>query len=83
MEGRDEMDWLEVLEERVREAAARIQSLREENVRLAGRVEELEGQLESAASSDETAAWEAERQEIKVRVERLAESLSGLLEEDA
>ena len=77
------MDWLEILEERVREAADRIQTLREDNARLAGRVQELEETLENAAATEETSSWEQEREEIRGRVERLAQSLAGLLEDEA
>lgn len=75
------MDWLESLEERVREAAAEIERLRQENTRLSGLCEDLEGQLEDARSASGGESWEQERTEIRERVERLAESLSSLLEE--
>ena len=75
------IDWLEDLEERVREAAGEIGRLRQENARLAERCEELEGELESARSGSGAGDWEQEKDEIRQRVERLAESLASLLEE--
>lgn len=75
------IQWLEDLEERVREAAGEIERLRQENTRLSDRCEDLEGQLEAAKSAGDAGEWEEERDEIRQRVERLAESLAGLLEE--
>ncbi len=75
------IDWLESLEQRVREAASEIGRLRQENSRLEDRCEDLETQLETAQAASEEGGWEQERIEIRERVERLAESLAGLLEE--
>lgn len=80
--------WLEDLEAKVREAAARLGELREENRALRDRLEELES---AAASEDSGRAgtagppgdWPRERKELRQRVERLTESLEGLLEADA
>lgn len=75
------MDWLEALEERVREAAAEIERLRDENGRLNARLEEVEEQLKTAQAEGDTQAWEQERQAIQERVEQLVSSLESLLEE--
>jgi hypothetical protein len=78
-EARPDMEWLESLEARVREASERLRELSRENARLAARVEELEG----GADPDEAAtAWRQERDEIRGRVERLTESLESLLGDD-
>lgn len=76
-----EIDWLEALEERVREAAEKLRELREENRALARRVEALEGELEEARQVDDAAGWQRERDEIRRRVERLAEGLEELIRE--
>ncbi|MEM7051742.1 MAG: hypothetical protein AAF604_18900 [Acidobacteriota bacterium] len=71
MSGEDR--WLGVLEEKVRDAATLIRRLREENQRMAERLEELEQQ-----GADR---WQEERSEIRTRVEALANGLEELLEE--
>jgi predicted nucleic acid-binding Zn-ribbon protein len=78
MEGMMAIDWLSTLEDKVRAAAERIRSLNEENSALRRRVSELEEQL--AAPEDAGAShWEAERQEIRQRVERLTQHLEELV----
>jgi chromosome segregation ATPase len=72
------MEWLEVLEDRVREAAALIQQLKEENQRLQRRLQEVEEQLKQAQEGGD-AGWQEERDEIRQRVASLAESLGNLL----
>lgn len=71
---------LATLEARVRDAAERIRGLRQENERLAGRVRELEAELGDRAT-DGAAEWQAEREDIRRRVEALSKTLEGLLEE--
>jgi len=73
-----EIEWLDELEARVKEAAARLKELKESNGDLERRVAELEARL---AANPETAGWEAERDDIRRRVEKLAASLEDLLEE--
>jgi uncharacterized coiled-coil DUF342 family protein len=76
------IDWLDVLEEKVREASERLGELKEENRALAQKVEELESQLAATRSDDgTTAAWEAEREEIRRRVEKLTLGLEALIGE--
>lgn len=73
---------LDQLEERVQAAAERIKSLKRENAALAGRVDDLVKEAterEAAASGHQ--AWEAEREEIRRRVEKLTATLEGLLED--
>lgn len=94
-----EIDWLDGLESRVRDAVEHLGELREENrtlrdtvkdleTRLAaggsgdgeevlqGRVQDLERQL--AEASAEAKGWEAEREEVRRRVEALTLRLEGL-----
>lgn len=86
--------WLRDLEEKVKEAAERLETLRDENAdlseknaqlvdentRLEQRVTELEEELANAVEGGE-AAWSEERQEIRGRVEKLVEHLDTLLSE--
>jgi len=78
------MDWLSTLEDKVRAAAERIRSLSEENSVLRRQVSELEEQLAAVPAAAEApsdlgaARWEAERQEIRERVERLTQHLEEL-----
>ena len=71
------IEWLDELETRVREAAARLGELQEENRDLRARVEELETKL--AAAGEGNGGWDREREEIRGRVERLSQQLEGLL----
>lgn len=96
-----EIEWLEPLETRVREAVDRLGDLKEENRTLRERVGDLEGRLaggsegsdeqvealqarvrdleEQLAEAAEAAeGWEAEREEVRRRVEGLVERLEGL-----
>jgi FtsZ-binding cell division protein ZapB len=86
------IDFLELLERRVKEAADRISALRAENRDLSARVAELELELEAAdeatvaapdadALEAERQAWLDEKDEIRRRVEALAEHLEDLLVE--
>jgi phage shock protein A len=72
-----EIEWLDELETRVHEAAARLKELKERNGELESRVSELETQL---AANPAQAEWESERDDIRRRVEKLASTLEGLLE---
>jgi predicted nucleic acid-binding Zn-ribbon protein len=102
-----QIDWLEGLESRVRDAVEQLAELREENgklretvesleTRLAaaaptpledgeggendvlrGRVRDLERQLAEAEAS--TSAWQAEREDVRRRVEALTARLEGLV----
>jgi hypothetical protein len=72
-----EIEWLEELESRVRDAVARLGEVREENRALRERVHDLEAAL--AARTD--TGWEAERDEVRRRVEALTARLAGLGEE--
>jgi uncharacterized coiled-coil DUF342 family protein len=75
------IDWLDVLEEKVREASERLGELRDENRALTRKVEELENQLAATQGSESAQAWEAEREEIRRRVERLTSGLEALVAE--
>jgi predicted nucleic acid-binding Zn-ribbon protein len=79
-EPQSEITWLQTLEEKVHAAAGRIRDLREENVTLRRRIEELEERLAAPSPvSGEANRWVEEREEIRGRVERLVEHLEGLL----
>ena len=75
--GGEGTEWLEALEERVRDATARLTVLTAENARLAKKVEELEGRSEGEGGAE---TWRQEREEIRGRVEKLTATLEGLLE---
>ena len=74
-----EIEWLDRLEARVRDAVARLGEMKEENRTLRDRIEELEGRL-AAPSEDggDDGEWQAEREEVRRRVEGLTERLAGL-----
>jgi len=69
--------WLRDLEEKVREASARLRELRAENAELTRRIRELEASGAATAGG----AWSAERDEIRQRVEKLAAYLEELLKD--
>ena len=75
------IDWLDVLEVKVREASERLGELKEENRALTQRVEELETQLAATQGDDSARVWEAEREEIRRRVEKLTLGLEALIGE--
>ncbi len=71
--------WLSDLEERVQQAAERLQKLAAENGKLKKRVKQLEKRLAAAPDDKKKSAWAGERDEIRQRVEKLVEHLDGLL----
>jgi len=78
------IDWLDGLEEKVREATEKLKELREENQALTQKVEALETRLAEAQegqNGDAAQAWEAEREEIRRRVEKLTLGLEALVGE--
>lgn len=82
--------WLETLEARVHDAADRLAATSAENARLRERVEALEAKLAARAEGvggdaegTGRGAWRREREEVRERVRRLAESLEALLAESA
>lgn len=81
-------EWLDVLEAKVHEAAERLRELRDRNRELEIRVAELEEQVAAAGAAADAArnegarAWEAEREEIRRRVERLTANLQELAGEE-
>ncbi len=76
-------EWLGGLESKVREAAERLQALRQENRRLATQVRDLEGRLAAAearaAAGPADGEWREERAEIRRRVESLTHTLEELI----
>jgi chromosome segregation ATPase len=80
------IEWIETLEQRVREAAEEIRRLRGENEQLQDRTATLERELAqvatpAASASAADAEWEEERAEVRARVERLVRQLEGLIQE--
>lgn len=69
--------WLQDLEERVRQAVTELGKLRAENAELTKRIAELELLEEQGGGERE---WEAERSEIRQRVEELTSNLESLLD---
>lgn len=77
-----EIEWLDGLEARVHDAVARLDEMKEENRTLRARIAELEGGLAAGGNGGSGAGdWEAEREEVRRRVEALAERLEGLVAE--
>jgi chromosome segregation ATPase len=74
-----EIEWLDALETRVHEAAERLRDLKEKNADLERRNAELEAR--PAAAGPDPGDWQSERDGIRRRVEKLAETLGELLEE--
>ncbi|MBZ0113449.1 MAG: cell division protein ZapB [Thermoanaerobaculia bacterium] len=83
-----EAPWLNQLEDRVRQAIKEIERLREENASLDEEVKTLRKAASKSASvtatsskgkSKDSERWEAERIEVKERVEALAVKLEKLL----
>jgi FtsZ-binding cell division protein ZapB len=82
------LEFLEILETRIRETADRLEELASENARLKKEVETLEREKSASAKSARSAdaadkiekAWAKERDEIRKRTETLVERLSALLE---
>lgn len=81
------IEWMETLEQRVREAAEEIRRLRAENEQMQERIGTLEHELSQAViqppvaaeATAADAAWEEERAEVRARVERLVRQLEGLI----
>jgi chromosome segregation ATPase len=83
------IEWLGGLEGKVREAAERLQTLRQENRKLVSQVRDLESRLseaEARAAAAGTAPadgeWQQERAEIRRRVESLTATLEELIDEE-
>ena len=74
-------EWLQDLEERVKEASDRLRDLRKENEKLTKRIAKLEGQVAAAPDADEVASWTAERDDIRQRVEKLVDHLGDMLKD--
>jgi phenylalanyl-tRNA synthetase beta subunit/FtsZ-binding cell division protein ZapB len=72
------LEIFDTLETRIREAAERIEVLRERNAELETRVVELEAALAEVAAGP-VSDWPEERAELTRRVERLVARLEGLL----
>jgi cell division septum initiation protein DivIVA len=86
-----EAPWLNQLEDRVRQAIKEIERLREENATLGEEVKNLRKAASKSApgvstsskgKSSDSDRWEAERIEVRERVEALAVKLEKLLNQD-
>jgi predicted RNase H-like nuclease (RuvC/YqgF family) len=75
------IDWLDGLEEKVREATEKLGALKDENRALTQKVEELESRLADTPTDEPSKAWETEREEIRKRVEKLTLGLEALVGE--
>ncbi len=73
------MDWLKDLEQRVRAAAKDLSALRKQNRTLKARVKKLETEI-SLREEGGDGNWPAEREEVRRRVDRLADELERLVE---
>ena len=72
--------WLTDFEKKVEAAAAELKKLRKENASQRTKIDKLQKDLEAAQDSGESAAgWEAEREELRQRVEKLSAELENLL----
>jgi len=79
------LEFLQVLESRVREAAERLEDLAAENARLRKEIEKLERDRDARPDKSVEKlekAWGKERDEIRKRTEALVERLSALLADD-
>ena len=74
-------DWLESLEDRVRDAAEELRRLRQENEDQRARIERLEAEASTGEPAAGAGEWPEERAAIRQRVERLVEQLEQLLED--
>jgi cell division septum initiation protein DivIVA len=75
-----QIDWLDGLESRVHDAVEHLGELRQENRKLRDTVKDLETRLAGATAAPVAAPapWEAEREEVRRRVEALTARLEGL-----
>lgn len=71
------IEFLDALEDRVRQAAERLEELGRDNAELRRRVEELERELD-AAELDGEKHWHRERDEVRRRVGALVDRLAAL-----
>lgn len=73
-------DWLSDLETKVQSAIDELKAVRKENTDQKKKIDELEKKLaEAKESSESSAGWEKERDEIRKRVEKLASGLEKLI----
>lgn len=77
----DSSDWLKALEEKIGAVTREVADLRKKNRSLVSKVSRLERKARDKPDAGE-AEWASERAEIRSRVEQLAGSLEGLLEEE-
>lgn len=75
-----EIEWLDSLETRVREAVARLGELKEENQTLRDRIEELETQISTLSippAEEETPEPDEEMDALRARVRDLEEQIAA------
>ena len=72
--------WLTDFEKKVEKAVAELQKLRKENASQKTKIDKLDKELTAARSEGKSASgWEAEREEVRQRVEKLSSELEKLL----
>jgi chromosome segregation ATPase len=77
----ENMDWIKALEQKVSAVTREMADLRKKNRSLVAKVGRLEREAREKPEGEEN-EWEAEKKEIRTRVERLAGDLESLLEEE-
>jgi protein-tyrosine-phosphatase len=77
----ENMDWIKALEQKVSAVIREMADLRKKNRSLVAKVSRLEREAREKPAGEDN-DWEAERTEIRNRVERLAGNLESLLEEE-
>ncbi len=76
------MSSIDKLSKSIEAAVAEIKRLRRENEKLSEKAARLERRAEEAAAQgDESRAWEAEREQIRERLDALSDHLDGVLGE--
>ena len=72
--------WLTDFEKKVETVVAELQMLRKENASQRTKIDKLEKELEKARDEGQSASgWEAEREDVRQRVEKLSAELETLL----
>jgi regulator of replication initiation timing len=77
----ENMDWIKALEQKVSAVTREMADLRKKNRSLVAKVGRLEREAREMPAGEGN-EWEAEKKEIRTRVERLAGNLESLLEEE-
>ena len=74
------LSWLTDLDRKVEAAIRQLGDLREENRQFRDKIKRLQEQLSQARGEQRSAGdWQKERQAVRRRVEKLADSLENML----